>query len=875
MASGNIGNLHVGATSDIDKIISQVTNLDTQLKKIGSINMSSIFDFSLINRGINEVINGVEKILVSTLDTAITFERIGVALKTIFGDIIGTDLTTTLKAWADFTPFQYQDIAKSVQYLAAFGFQANQILPVMDALGNAVAGMGGGAAQMNRVTYALGEIMEMGTLQKRQMRMLTMDAAIDALKYLLEYYEKIGEKIRGNNEEEKKSELLKMIRKGEISSNVAVAAIVGGLESDTKKMEGLKKQAATLGGMFTTLKDRIQNIQNLIMTYDGKNSFFDYIKNIVKDVIDKLYVFQKALQDGISLTNALTMTGLKTDTINEFTKATTYAWDAVKKLFNLDDVKDGLNIIVSVFSKIITFGTDVIKVIGNIFNSLTQSFRLDTGELDIDKISKIITLYIEFQFITTKILSGVALIGGLFTSIGSSITVIGSSLVEVIGSVARWGAGLFTIGVFVNGLIVNFEKLKLLQGAVTTLISLNMVNFLPSTQTFIVDSYVAIYTTMKIRTLTIWQSMLGAMSISWTEFCVLCGTKWEAVQLLFINLPANFSIALAKMSTMWTGFMAFVTTTVGMSIAELPIIVVISFALIALELGKIIGVTTFALHMAVNNAFDFDTKMPSWKSFVDDVIKYWNYAWEQNQWGKSIWGWIFGSKDTTTTTPTTPALKKNDLTPSSSNQLDMINKNEKNKSQGSGYQFSWDEWLKTFKDGMDDGEEKANEFATAWDQVAKSIDTAAEKISNLGSVFGKVSYEYFSEGKLEMRIKNYLKKLTDWQKNIQDLQAKGVNQNTLGQLQSMGLTGFDITRVMNQLSPEKRKAMELQLQQIQKIGYSVGTSNVKMDHTGTITIKGINNEGELKSIIEVVVNNIVNTKKTQSLTPAASNVFNK
>ena len=63
-----------------------------------------------------------------------------------------------LREYANVTPFKLEDIVQASRRMAAFGFQADEILPSINAIGQQVAAIGGSGEQIDRVTYALGQM---------------------------------------------------------------------------------------------------------------------------------------------------------------------------------------------------------------------------------------------------------------------------------------------------------------------------------------------------------------------------------------------------------------------------------------------------------------------------------------------------------------------------------------------------------------------------------------------------------------------------------------------------------------------------------------------------------------------------------------------
>src|SRR5689334_18312149 len=88
-----------------------------------------------------------------------------------------------LQGFAARTPFEFPDLVTASQRLMAMGFQAKQVVPTMTAIGDAVAGLGGNADVLQRVTLAMGQIQARGQATAGDIMQLT-EAGIPAWKYL-------------------------------------------------------------------------------------------------------------------------------------------------------------------------------------------------------------------------------------------------------------------------------------------------------------------------------------------------------------------------------------------------------------------------------------------------------------------------------------------------------------------------------------------------------------------------------------------------------------------------------------------------------------------------------------------------------------------
>ena len=93
-------------------------------------------------------------------------EQVNMAFETLLGNAeAAKEMTASLRKMGAQTPFEFQDLTKATQTLLAFGFTAEEIIPTLTSVGDAVSGLNMGAAGMDQVARVLGQIKAVGTLQ--------------------------------------------------------------------------------------------------------------------------------------------------------------------------------------------------------------------------------------------------------------------------------------------------------------------------------------------------------------------------------------------------------------------------------------------------------------------------------------------------------------------------------------------------------------------------------------------------------------------------------------------------------------------------------------------------------------------------------------
>jgi tape measure domain-containing protein len=155
-----------------------------------------------------------------------------------------------LARFAARTPFEFPDLIRASQRLLAMGFQARQIIPVMRAVGDAVAAMGGDPMALEATIRAIGQIQAKGRLMAEEMMQLN-EAGTFSWRALAK---EIGTSV---------PKAMDLVKKGAITSDIFLQAFMRNSERNFKGM--MERQSRTFSGMISTLKDNTQQALGKIM----------------------------------------------------------------------------------------------------------------------------------------------------------------------------------------------------------------------------------------------------------------------------------------------------------------------------------------------------------------------------------------------------------------------------------------------------------------------------------------------------------------------------------------------------------------------------------------------------------------------------------
>lgn len=233
-----IGGNAKGLTDSLDGVVKDFKGAFGDVAKIAAGNLIAT---QIANLG-----SSLFEVGKSAIVMAGELEQTKVAFETMLGSAEKAD--AFLKDLADFaanTPFEMKGLQDSSKKLLAFGFQSQQIIPMMTAIGNAVGGLGGGAAEIDRVTMALGQMQAKGKVSAEEMMQLA-ELGIPAWDMLAK---SIGVSV---------PEAMKLAEKGAIPAAAAIEGLIAGMNERFPNM--MAKQSKTLLGAWSNLQDGISAV---------------------------------------------------------------------------------------------------------------------------------------------------------------------------------------------------------------------------------------------------------------------------------------------------------------------------------------------------------------------------------------------------------------------------------------------------------------------------------------------------------------------------------------------------------------------------------------------------------------------------------------
>lgn len=233
-SSAGQGLTQVGAAAEQAQV--QIKSVTDQLKEFGGATMAGGAGITLLTAPLGAL--GLEAI-----KTAGYFEQTQIAFTTLLGDAgKATEFINGLIDFAQRTPFEIKGLVDASRQLLAMGFDAQQLMPMLTTLGDAVAGLGRGDEGIKRLTLAFGEMQARGTVAMKEMNQLAM-MGIPAMDILAKHLDMTH------------AELMANIKARTIDTATAIPILLQGLNDRFGGM--MAAQSTTLLGMWTNVQDAI------------------------------------------------------------------------------------------------------------------------------------------------------------------------------------------------------------------------------------------------------------------------------------------------------------------------------------------------------------------------------------------------------------------------------------------------------------------------------------------------------------------------------------------------------------------------------------------------------------------------------------------
>lgn len=258
------------ATSGIKDFADKCNKMTGALSAIAAVQLGSVF---------TGMAGGILNMGIASVQAAAQMRQYEIAFQTMLKSAeAGTQMLRDLQQFAAETPFDVPGVVSAGQQLMAFGFKAEEIIPMLTNLGDAASGLGLGTEGVSRLAYALGQMQTSGKLNAQDMMQLT-SAGISAWDMLAQA---AGKTV---------AEMKDLCSKGAIDSKAAVQTIIAGMNDQFGGM--MAKTSDEVSGLLANIEETAGNTSAAVGKY--LTEAFN-IKGILKDVSDRLGEFQQKMQ---------------------------------------------------------------------------------------------------------------------------------------------------------------------------------------------------------------------------------------------------------------------------------------------------------------------------------------------------------------------------------------------------------------------------------------------------------------------------------------------------------------------------------------------------------------------------------------------------
>jgi tape measure domain-containing protein len=268
-------------------------------------------------------INEIRQAGEAWLDYSNKLQTTQIAFTTMMGSAqLAQDHLKELQQFALKTPFQFAELIDASQRMQALGFRAEQVIPILTDVGNAVAAAGGGSERLDRVTLALSQIQSKGKVMTQELNQLA-EAGIPAFKILQETLHK------------SRSEINDLVKDGQISSKVFIDAFQ---KFSQQNFGGLMEaQSKTFSGAMSNIKDA------LLQT--SATAFAPLFEKLTQTAVH----FSEASQSSVEFKKNLETVGQVSATI----------FDGLVELIH--SVRDAIRIVAATISGEVTFVVELLR----------------------------------------------------------------------------------------------------------------------------------------------------------------------------------------------------------------------------------------------------------------------------------------------------------------------------------------------------------------------------------------------------------------------------------------------------------------------------------------------------------------------------------
>ncbi|MDR2006908.1 MAG: tape measure protein [Acidaminococcales bacterium] len=234
-----VASLSVRISANISQFNKEIRNLQNDMKRAFS--GQAMAQSKAVAVGLAGIAAGLAAAGAAAVKMAADMEQTRMAFTTLLKDAGKADaFLREMEKFAKTTPFDMPGVLNASKMLLAFGFQAEQVKPMLTSIGDASSALGLGADGVQRLTLALGQMNAAGKVNAQDMRQL-VTAGVPAWEFL------------AKSADMSVAQIQETVRKGAIDSATGIQAIINGMNGQFGGM--MANQEKTLLGMWTNIQE--------------------------------------------------------------------------------------------------------------------------------------------------------------------------------------------------------------------------------------------------------------------------------------------------------------------------------------------------------------------------------------------------------------------------------------------------------------------------------------------------------------------------------------------------------------------------------------------------------------------------------------------
>jgi hypothetical protein len=237
------------AEKQVDNFEKKINNLNNNSNNLGS-TFKGVFGGTIFANFAMKAGNAIKEVTQDIINLGFEMEKTRITMKTLLGGDanFSNNMIGDFQKFAKETPFSTKDVVEGARRLAAYQFQAEQMIPTMKKLGDVSAGLG---LNLNDLIWVYGTTKVAGKVNARDIRQF-QDRGIPITEYIAKATGKTQKEVLGG---------LKDIDFKDVSKAFDLMTQKGGPFFNL--MEQLSK---SVGGQWERLKDNVE----IVMTDMGE-----------------------------------------------------------------------------------------------------------------------------------------------------------------------------------------------------------------------------------------------------------------------------------------------------------------------------------------------------------------------------------------------------------------------------------------------------------------------------------------------------------------------------------------------------------------------------------------------------------------------------